>query len=240
MLALGSGKRFPDSLVYCRPGNRRTGIVTSSSGIQLAGVPLRYLDEKGLGQLSERRIETGLIRQEYVRTCPPKAGKLHGRPITWGITDLETARYDVESTHGLVQDGLRIIPTVAIVPLTKILDETGNYLAIKDAVENGLLAAGSIPAIQFRAYVTPYRPGEFIFTKLHNLSQGEINRRKIMFLEGMADMSLDPSIPIDFSNPEKSILEYLDWFATTFGGSLARLHRAKKHTAILTNFTTSP
>jgi hypothetical protein len=228
MFALGEKKRHPDSLVYCRPKNNRTGILSSDSGILLNGIPLDYLDEKGLGQLYGDSAENSPVRSEYVYSSETQAGNLHRKPITWGVTDLEWALHDAKSSDDLINDGLRVVPTVAIVRIFKLIDKNGQYISTDDAIIKGLLVNNSIPAIQFRAFVTPYRPKEFIYTIDHNLSEKELQRRRIMFLEAIDDMSKDSSIPVDFTKKEKSIPTYLDWFAGTFGRSVARLHNARK------------
>lgn len=228
MLAIGEKKIRPDCLVYCRPKNRRSGFLTASSGISLDGIPLSYLDEKGLGQLLEQTADKSHLRAEYIRTFPTQAGTLHGRPVTWGITDLEWAIQDAKATDDLIGDGLRVVPTVAVIELTKILDEDGSYIPIEIAVEKELIAKESTPAIQFRAFVTPYRPNDFIYTERHNLPEKELQRRREMFLQAMEDMSQDHTIPVDFSKGKESIPAYLSWFAREFGIGLARLHKARK------------
>lgn len=228
MIALGELKQHPDTLLYCRPNNRRTGIVTSSSGIFSGHTPLDYLDEKGSGQLFEEFSDSSPVRRERVRAYAPSAGKSHGKPVTWGLTDIDWALHDATSSEDLARDGVRVVPTVAVVGIKKIFDDTGRYIWRDEAIHRGLLADNTAPAIQFRAYVTPYRPNELLFTKAHKLSDRELQRRRIVFLQAMDDMSKDRSIPVNFTGQERSIPAYLDWFAETFGYSLARLHKVRK------------
>lgn len=228
MIALGDKRKHPDALLYCRPDNRRTGVVTSSSGIIMDGIPLNYLDEKGMGQLNEDWATSSPIRYQSIRVYPMFAGLLNGKPTTWGGADLEYTVHDAQSCDALASDGIRIIPTVAIVKIDKIPNQNGEYLSIDEAKKQGLVAQNSTPAIQFRAYVTPFRPKEFIFTENSRLPEKELQRRRLMMLEALTDMSVDKSIPIDPLNLVESLPTYLIWFAQTFGQAIARLHNAKK------------
>jgi len=223
MVATGDKKRHPNALVYCRPDNRRTGILSSQSGILLEDVPLPYLDEKGLGQLNEEFAYGSRIRHKYVRTS--QSGTFFG---TWGLADLNWVNRDANATDGLYEDGIRIVPTVAILEISQIPDENGNFISLKEAIERGLVASYTIPAIQFRAFVTPYRSKDLICVEAANLPEKEIIRRKNMLLMAFDDMPGDRTIPVDLSNGLQSVPEYLEWFSRTFGQNLARLHKKRK------------
>lgn len=225
MLALGESKKRPDLVVYCRPDHRRSGLVTSESGIFLNTIPLVFLDEKGLGNLDEQPIITSLVGKRYVHAGSTMAKTSPKENETWGLVNLEDALHDAKSTDLLSSYGIRIVPTVAILVINKVLNEEGIYISLDEAIKKELIGKKAIPAVQFRCFITPFRASEFIYSTDYRLSNNKRQRLKTMFLEGMSDMSKDKSIPIDFFGGEQAIPEYLNWFAETFGQNLGKLHK---------------
>lgn len=227
MLVKGDKKSFPDALLYCRPHHYRTGILTSQSGILLDNVLFPYLDEKGVGHLNEEFTNTNKLRYAHVKVVTPQAIIIAEKPRTYGLADLSWVSSDADATDSLYQDGIRIVPTIAILEMSRIPNEYGDFISLEEAITRGFLAADTIPAIQFRAFVTPYRAADLIDIEPTTSAKNETLRRK-MLLRAFDDMSKDQTISVDLSEGLQSTPKYLQWFSKTFGQNLARLHKKNK------------
>ena len=172
--------------------------------VDLKGVGGTTLDKEG--GVEELRVEP--LYSDTRKVVP------YGKGI-WGIMNPYPAEYDRDMSELFIKKGLRTHRALAIIKLKELIDPEGNKISLKTAAERGYIKTSTKPVVEVRAFGVKSRINdvfrsnnkkekvELLLKDAREMVAGELGKK----LEGF------------------SVLDYIDWFATTLGEQVAILHR---------------
>lgn len=234
-ISLGDLKKHPDRLVYGMEDHNRSAILTTGVELVWHGQTFTYLDAKGTGYLRHITIEINdKDDPHYLIRLRPEPNRIVANedltPTTWGGASLDWIEKDSELSEKFHKLGVRTIPIVASIRLDELVSEDGKTISIEEAKQRKMITENDCPALELRAWVTPFRMKDIIFDPDSGENYGiensnkDLERKKNILLTAIQDIRLDTSLSQElrdsFSNPEN----YAKWVAMTLGEQIGILH----------------
>ncbi len=132
---------------------------------------------------------------------------IKGKDSTFGIWRFEKAQREVDITEDLTAKGVRTYRIGALIELEEIALPDGTKISITEAKSRGIMNVDEKPVIGLRLYRNRMR----VQDKYPNTSQVLCDAKKMVELELGREMTWQ---------------EYLCWFSTSLGSSIAGIHNA--------------
>jgi len=248
-------RKKPDCLLYARPEHERTGLITTEGAvtIEIGGTVWKFpfIDAKGIGFASTVYRELNTRAKKTTFVSPSDTAPRVSRGDTYGLCNEEWALYDASIANKLLSLDIMAVPTIAIAEIHEVLGPEG-VISVDEAKNSHLVAKGTVPVVQFRAFTTPFRmldlmesiyreifSDEFTFYELpfDNMLKRYILLQHIVNQEQLAGpgVFLPDHIVPDYLTREnlgqiaaylQLIPPYLERMSIRLGRQLGKLHRA--------------